>query len=119
MTQHATPATSFPAIVPDGAPEATAHPRQNFVEISASVGNNAVTLTYYDAEYVPRIQVVLDTSVPNIDWWRRMIQRIGDALPPLSRPGVSRPYHPGVSTSPETDPVPAQTPAEPRRLSLA
>lgn len=96
MTQH-TPTSSarvlpFPqqpnAPAPPPAP-APAKPQapipdpRNFVTTTPAVGYNGVTLTYWDADCIPRIQVVLDVTVGNVDGWRRMMQRTGDQLPPL------------------------------------
>ena len=60
-------------------PERTRH-----VETTPAVGYNAITLTYYDDEHVPRIQVMLDLTVPDVDWWRRFMKRVGDELPPVA-----------------------------------
>lgn len=64
---------------PSACPERTRH-----VETSPTVGYSAVTLTYYDAEHIPRIQVMLDLTVPDVDWWKRFMKKIGDDLPPVT-----------------------------------
>lgn len=84
-----TPVLPFPA-----QPAAPTEPsRGRHVEVTPAVGYRAVTLTYYDAEYVPRISVTLDETVPDVAWWRRMIQKIGDGLPtrPPARPSIFGP----------------------------
>lgn len=56
------------------------------VHIEPVVGYNAVSLTYMDEEGIPRIRVMLDHTVPNVDWWQRMIERMGRDLGPFAAP---------------------------------
>lgn len=86
MNRSPTPPLAFPALA--GAPIPQPHERRQFVETTPIVGRHGIRLTYYDADSWPRIMVELDESVPNIDLWRGMIQRSGDALPPLTTPRV-------------------------------
>lgn len=81
---QAIPAVPEATVLPFPGPEGVTPERTRRVETTPTVGFNAITLTYYDEEHVPRIQVVLDLTVPDVDWWRRFMQKVGDELPPVT-----------------------------------
>lgn len=77
----------------DDAPEPASSSGPTGVHISPMVGYNAVELTYFDSEHIPRIRIQLDTTVPQdvVQRAKRWMELTGDQLPALASPRLLGP----------------------------